>query len=77
MQMAGQKNIVMTLKIVFSVLFFTTMFRNSYFDHRYSIRLTWFALFLMILDSRVHALGGARGQDPGLLIFYFIIIIEE
>ena len=30
-----------------------------------------FALFLMTLDSRVRAQGGARGQDLGHLIFFF------
>ena len=39
------------------------MLRNHlYLPHRYSIR---FALFLMTLDSRVHARGGARGQNLG------------
>ena len=57
-----------SLKIVFSVLFFTTMFRNhSYLHHRYSIR---FALFLMTLDSMVYAQGGARGQDLGHVSAY-------
>ena len=48
------------------------MLRNhSYLPHRYSIR---FALFLMTLDTRVHAGGGARGQNLGhLIIFYFFI----
>ena len=55
-------------RLVFSVLF-TTMFRNqSYLHHGDSL---WFALFLMTLDSRVHAQGGARGQDLGYLIFIF------
>ena len=45
------------------------MLRNhSYLPHRYSIR---FALFLMTLDTRVHAGGGARGQNLGHLIFFF------
>ena len=51
------------------------MLRNHlYLPHRYTIR---FALFLMTFDSRVHARGGARGQNLGHLIFfiYFIIII--
>ena len=43
------------------------MLRNhSYLPHRYSIR---FALFLMTLDTRVHAGGGARGQNLGHLSF--------
>ena len=52
------------------------MLRNhSYLPHRYSIR---FALFLLALDSRVHAGGGARGQNLGHLIFFFFFnIIEE
>ena len=56
------------------------MLRNhSYLPHRYSIR---FALFLMTLDTRVHAGGEARGQNLGQLIFiylyfFFINIIEE
>ena len=57
------------------------MFRKDLYMHqRDSIR---FALFLMTLDSRVRAQGGARGQDLGLPIFFFffffiiIIIIEE
>ena len=51
------------------------MLRNhSYLPHRYSIR---FALFLMTLDTRVHAGGGARGQNLGhlnvfLLFFFFL-----
>ena len=45
------------------------MLRNhSYLPHRYSIR---FALFLMTLDTRVHAWGGARGQNLGHLNFFF------
>ena len=48
-------------------LVFTIMLRNnSYLPHRYSIR---FALFLMTLDTRVHAGGGARGQNLGHLHF--------
>ena len=44
------------------------MFRNDLYMHqRDSIR---FALFLMTLDSRVRAQGGARGQDLGHLIFF-------
>ena len=53
------------------------MFRNdSYLHQRYSVR---FALFLMILDSSVHAQGGARGQDLGhlIIIFFFNNNIEE
>ena len=47
------------------------MLRNhSYLPHRYSIR---FALFLMTLDTRVHAGGGARGQNLGHLIFFFFV----
>ena len=62
------------LKIVFSILFCTTMFRNhSHLHHRYSKR---FALFLMTLVSRVHAQGGARGQDLGHFIIV-IIFMEE
>ena len=58
-----------SLIIVFSVLFFTIMLRNhSYLPHRYSIR---FALLLMTLDTRVHAGGGARGQNLGCLIFFY------
>ena len=59
-----------SLKIVFSEFFFTTMFRNhSHLHYMYSI---WFALFLMTLQSRVNAPGGARGQDLGyLILFYF------
>ena len=58
-----------SLKIVFSVLFFTTMFRNDLYMHqRDSIR---FALLLMTLDSRVRAQGGARGQDLGHHFFFF------
>ena len=34
-----------------------------------------FALFLMTLDSRVRAQGGARDQDLGHLIFYFFLFI--
>ena len=62
-----------SLKIVFSLLFFTTMFRNdSYMHQRDSIR---FALFLMTLDFRVRAQGGARGQDLGHLFFFFFFLI--
>ena len=56
------------------------MLRNHsylHLPHRYSIR---FALFLMTLDTRVHAGGGARGQNLGHLnffYFFFINIIEE
>ena len=39
-----------------------------YLPHRYSIR---FALFLMTLDTRVHAGGGARVQNLGHLNFFF------
>ena len=65
-----------SLKIVFSVVFFTTILRNhSYLHHRYSI---WFSLFLMTLDSRDHAPGWARGQDEDIYFFFFLInIIEE
>ena len=63
-----------SLKIVFSVLFFTTMFRNDLYMHRRdSVR---FALFLMTLDSRVRAQGGARGQDLGHPIFFFIFFFD-
>ena len=49
------------------------MLRNhSYLPHRYSIR---FALFLMTLDTRVHAGGGARGQNLGHLNFFFLLIL--
>ena len=45
------------------------MLRNhSYLPLRYSIR---FALFLMTLDTRVHAGGGARRQNLGHLNFFF------
>ena len=45
------------------------MLRNhSYLPHRYSIR---FALFLMTLDTRVHAGGGAKGQNLEHLNFFF------
>ena len=45
------------------------MLRNhSYLPHRYSVRS---ALFLMTLDTRVHAGGGARGQNVGHLNFFF------
>ena len=48
------------------------MFRNDLYMHRrVCIR---FALFLMTLDSRVCAKGGARGQDLGHPIFFIIII---
>ena len=54
---------------------------GTHLHHWYSIR---FALCLMRLDSRVHAQGGARGQDLGHIIFiylfiffFFLIIIEE
>ena len=56
------------------------MFRNdSYMHQRDSIR---FALFLMTLDSRVRAQGGARGQDLGhvfflLLFFFFLILLKN
>ena len=51
------------------------MFRNhSYLHHRYSIR---FALCLMTLDIRVHAQGGARGQDLGHLFFFFLILLKN
>ena len=54
------------------------MFRNDLYMHqRDSIR---FALFLMTLDSRVRAQGGARGQDLGhffFFFFFFLNIIEE
>ena len=68
-----------SLKILFSVLFFTTMFRNdSYVHQRNSIR---FALFLMTLDSRVCAQGGARGQDLGhfffFFFFFFLILLKN
>ena len=59
------------LKIVFSVLFFTTMFRNDLYMHqRDSIR---FPLFLMTLDSRVRAQGGARGFF--FFFFFFFLIL--
>ena len=49
------------------------MFRNhSYLHHTYSIR---FALCLMTLDFRVHAQGGARGQDLGHLFFFFFFFV--
>ena len=49
------------------------MLRNhSYLPHRYSIR---FALFLMTLDTRVHAGGGARGQNLGHLNFFFFFFL--
>ena len=48
------------------------MLRNhSYLPHRYSIR---FALLLMTLDTRVHAGGGARGQNLGHLIFFCFFV---
>ena len=51
------------------------MLRNhSYLPHRYSIR---FALFLMTLDTRVHAEGGARGQNLGHLNFFFFFFFLE
>ena len=53
------------------------MFRNDLYMHqRDSIR---FALFLMTLDSRVRAQGGARGQDLGhlIIIIFFFNIMEE
>ena len=51
---------------------FTIMLRNhSYLPHRYSIR---FALFLMTLDTRVLAGGGARGQNLGHLFFFFFFM---
>ena len=54
-------------------LVFTIMLRNhSYLPHRYSIR---FALFLMTLDTRVHARGEARGQNLGHLNFFFLLIL--
>ena len=66
------------LKIVFSVFFFKTMLRNySFLDHRYSIR---FALFLMTLDSRVQAQGGARGQNVEchmLLVFLLLLLKND
>ena len=50
-----------SLRIVFSVLFFTTLLRNhSYLYHRYSIS---FAMYLMTLNSRGHNQGDARGQN--------------
>ena len=49
------------------------MFRNDlYMYQRDSIR---FALFLMTLDSRVRAQGGARGQDLGHFFFFFFLIL--
>ena len=55
------------------LVFYTIMLRNhSYLPHRYSIR---FALFLMTLDTRVHAGGGARGQNLGHLIFFFFLML--
>ena len=36
-----------------------------------------FALFLMTLDSRVRAQGGARGQDLGHLIFFFFFFLMK
>ena len=49
------------------------MLRNhSYLPHRYSLR---FALFLMTLDTRVRAGGGARGQNLGHLKFFFFLLI--
>ena len=51
------------------------MFRNDLYMHqRDSITFT---LFLMTLDSRVRAQGGARGQDLGHNFFFFLNIIEE
>ena len=51
------------------------MFRNhSYLPHRYSIR---FALFLMTLDTRVHAGSGARGQNLGHLNFFFFFFFKN
>ena len=47
------------------------MFRNDLYMHqRDCIR---FALFLMTLDSRVRAQGGARGQDLGHLILFIFL----
>ena len=49
------------------------MFRNDLYMHqRDSVR---FDLFLMTLDSRVRAQGGARGQDLGHLIFFFFFFL--
>ena len=42
--------------------------------HRYSIR---FALFLMTLDTGVHAGGGARGQNLGHLNFFFFFFFKN
>ena len=51
------------------------MFRNDLYMHqRDSIR---FALFLLTLDFRVGAQGGARGQDLGHLIFIFLILLKN
>ena len=51
------------------------MLRNhSYLPHRYSIR---FALFLMTLDTRAHAGGGARGQNLGHLNFFFFFFFKN
>ena len=51
------------------------MLRNhSYLPHRYCIR---FALFLMTLDTRVHAGGGARGKNLGHLNFFFFFFFKN
>ena len=50
------------------------MFRNDLYMHqRDSIR---FALFLMTLESRVRAQGGARGQDLGHHFFFFFFKVK-
>ena len=50
------------------------MFRNhSYLDHKYCIRCV--LLLMIALDCRVHAQGGARGQDLGHLFFFFISVL--
>ena len=54
----------------FSVLLFTTMFRNhSYLDHKYSIRCVF---LITTLDCRVHAHGGAR---TSYIFFFFYLFI--
>ena len=57
----------------FSVLLFTTMFRNhSYLDHKYSIRCVF---LITTLDCRVHAHGGARTSYIFFLFIYLFIYL--
>ena len=64
-------NMLNLFEILYSELFFTTMFRNhSYLHHRYSV------LFALLLsDSKIHAEGRARGPDLVHLILLLLLLL--